>query len=168
MGHQINFYLSPKDVLELEKRLLSVEKTLILHSRSRGPYPRIVDSTDLVEDGHQQNFFNLVRIADLDSVVTKEIKNQGYWSIDELRSPVIEFTRSNFDGALIRRGRLYYIDVYYDDSGKLVGKTLGFDVWAKKVLSKARRSLEYDKELLAYIGAEANEMRKNSIKFAQF
>lgn len=160
MGHQINFYLSPRDMLELEKELLSLEETLILHDRSRGPYPRIVDSTDLVEDGDRQHFFNFVRTADLDSVVMKEVKTQGYWNIDDLRSPVIEFTRSNFNGELIRRGRLYYIDVYYDDSGKLVGKTPGFDVWAKKVLSKARRSMEFDKELLAYVGDEANEMRK--------
>lgn len=168
MGHQVRFYLSSSDMIKLEKELMSLEPTIILHRRSRGPFPRVVDSTDLVEDGQRQYFFYFVRTIDLDSVVTKEVKTQGYWVIVENFSPVVEVICSGFDGELLRPGRLYYNDAYYNEAGKAVGKTPGFDVWAKKVLSRARRLLKYDKELFAYVGAEANEMRKNGIKFAPF
>ena len=168
MGHQISFYLSQADMFVLENKFLTLDDALILHTHARGPYPRCVDSTDFVENGQRWYFFYFVRRIDLDSLIMEEVKTQGYWSIDNLRSPVIEFIRSDFDGKKIRSGRLYYNDVYYDDAGKLVGKTPGFDVWAKRVLSKARRSLTYDKELFAYLGNEAIEMCKNGVRFVQF
>lgn len=139
-------------MMELEKHIMSLEPTMTLHYRSRGPYPRVVDSTDLVENGERQYSFYFVRAKDLDSVITEEIKTQGYWSIDQMFSPVVEYLRSGFDGKMIRPGRLYYNDSYYDESGKLVGKTPGFDIWAKKLLSTARILFKYDKKLFAYVG----------------
>jgi len=168
MGHQINFFLSPDDVLKLEKEITSLENTLILKDQSRGPFPAAAKSTELTENDRQWLFFYLVRERDLDYVVTEEVKTQGYWRIDDMFSPVVEFTRSNFDGEIFRRGRLYYNDAYYNGQGKLVSKTPSFCAWARKVISKARTNLIYDKNLLSYLGKEAIEMRDAGVRFQLF
>jgi len=168
MGHQINFFLSPDDIFKLEKEILSLENTLILKDQSRGPFPSTVKSTELTENGRHWLFFYLVREKDLDKVITKEVVTQGHWRIDEMFSPVIELIRSSYDGEIFRRGRLYYNDTYYNGQGKLVSKTPGFCAWAKKVISKARRNLIYDKNLLSYLGKEAIEMREAGVRFQPF
>lgn len=168
MGYQIRFFLSPKDVIGLEDRLRNDESTIILHSRSRGPFPRSVASTDNTEDGQNWLFYSLVRECDLEAVINKEVPTQGCWTIDQLRSPVTEFSRSFFDGKIIRQGRLFSNTSYYDDNGALVGKTEGFEGWAKGILAKARRFLNYDKELQAYLGADAAQLRKEGIQLVQF
>lgn len=165
MGHQISFFLSPNDTLEIERELLSIGEGVILHSRSRGPYPRIIDSTDLIEDGHQWLFFCFARSVDLDFLVNEEIRTQGYWSINTIKSPVIEFTRSFFDGRVLKTGRLYCDNFYYDESTNLVRrKSQDFSDWAKRILSKAKRLLTYDKEFHAYLGDEAIELHKVGIE----
>jgi hypothetical protein len=81
-----------------------------------------------------------------------------------LRSPVIEVSRSFENEQILRAGRLYYVDRYYDRSGKLTEKTLGFRKWARNVLSKARKSLQYDENLEAYIGQHAALLRDRGIE----
>jgi hypothetical protein len=58
---------------KLEEELLSIEDSIILHVRSRGPYPRVVDSADLKENDQQWLFFCLVRTVDLSQLPRKSI-----------------------------------------------------------------------------------------------
>lgn len=145
MGHQIRFYLSENDKSRFEELLLS-EDAVILHNRSPGPAPRILKSLDLIENGQRWYFFNLARVQDLDAIKIKEVPTQGYWVIEDLPSPVIEFSRCVVAEDAIKQGRLYYTDSDYDRSGLLVTKSPEFREWAKKILSKARRSLKFDKK----------------------
>src|SRR3954463_7765171 len=105
MGHQIALYLSLQDARDLERELLQPEEDVILKDRSRGPYPNCVSSTDLVEEGNRWYFFYFAKRADLDLIVTREVPTQGYWTVNELYSPVIEFGLGRFDGEVLRSGR---------------------------------------------------------------
>ena len=168
MGHQILFYLADKDILGLKDNILEANQTVILLSRSRGPFSESVPSIDLITNGKRQYFFYLVREVDLDSVITKEVPGQGYWTIDDLCSPVIELTLGRIEKDVIRRGRLYYNDNYYDSTGKLVNKSSDFLKWANRIFASAKSWLTYDREVSSYVGKEAQELRKSGIKFVQF
>jgi hypothetical protein len=165
MGHQIRFFLSQKDALELEKELISMECAGILHSRSRGPFPQSVESVDLVEDGRRWLFFCFARKADIDFIVNEHIPTQGYWSINTLKSPVVEFMHSPCDAGVLRNGRLYYEEYYYDSSqAVMMRKSPDFVEWAQRLFARTRRFLTHDKDLGAYMGKEAIEMRKAGIE----
>ena len=164
MGHQFRIFLTWVDLHGFQEKLLSKD-TQILRNRSRGPFPSPVDSLDLIENSQRHFFFYLVRMRDLDFVRTREVKTQGYWTIDTLRSPVVEVTLSNLDGNTFRPGRFYYTDRFFDEHGNFVSKTLGFSEWAKKLLSKGKRLLTYDKDLSAYLGEEALQLSRKDVNF---
>src|ERR1043165_7618856 len=114
MGHQLNFFLGPTDQIELETRLRNVDELVILHSRSPTDEPRIVETMNFSEDGKQWLFFHFVRLSDLSAVQIREVPAQRYWVVDILKSPVVEVNRCYYDGKILRRGRLYYVDGFYD------------------------------------------------------
>ncbi len=168
MGHQIRFYLSNNDMHRLEIEISKVEPMLILHSRSLTSRPRVVESTSLIEDGVPWLFYYYVKKTSLDDVSTTEVPAQGYWSVDEFISPVIELSRRNFDGQSMNPGRLYYVDTYYDANGIRTNKSNDFCSWARDVFSRTRKLLNYDKELAAYVGEEANDLRNKGVNFTLF
>ena len=168
MGYQISCYLSVQDSVFLEQQLLQLDDSVILKDRSRGPYPATVFSTDLIENENRQYFFYFARRVDLDAIVMAEVPTQGYWSINDLFSPVVEFTLGRFDGEVLRRGRFYYTDSYYDNQRRLIQKPVEFLNWADQVLNEAKRLLTYDRQLQSYLGSEAVEMRKSGIELRQF
>ncbi len=165
MGRQIVFYLAPSDMLELEFRLKKCGEVLILHSRSDKPKPRIVESTDFKESGHQWLFFYLVQPDDLSAINLEEVPEQRYWSIDELSSPVVELTRGYFDGKILRRGRLYYTHGFYGEDDLWVEKPEPFKSWAKRLLSVTRRTLKLDRDVSAYVGPEAETLKEKGVVF---
>jgi hypothetical protein len=159
MGHQINFFLGPNDHAELEMRLREAGELVVLHVRSPTPEPRQVDNTNFTEDGKQWLFLYLVRPDDLSAVRTREVAAQRYWSVDDLRSPVIELTRCYYNGKILRRGRLYFVDGYYGAEDQWVEKPEEFKAWANRLFAAARKTLTFDKNLGAHIGPEAEQMR---------
>ena len=106
MGHQVNFYLDPRDTEQIESVLRSLGPMLVLHSRSPRPEPKLLDHLTHEEQGQPWLFYHLVRPEHLGAVVLGHVPAQGYWTVDVLNSPVIEFTRCFFDGTILRRGRL--------------------------------------------------------------
>ena len=158
MGHQINFFLGPNDLAELETRLRSVGDLTILHSRSPNPEPKVVENVQFTEDGKVW-FIYLVRSADLSDVVLKEVAAQGHWVVNSLFSPVVELDRCRYDGKVLKLGRLHYEDGFYDSRGLWVEKPAEFKAWAKRLFTAARKTLVHDKKLGAYIGPEAAQMR---------
>lgn len=168
MGHQLRYYLSLNDLLALEENLLALEPTALLHEKSVGPEPRVLKSSNLIEDGNRWHHFYLVRQSDIAGVSTIHVPSQNNWHIDELRSPVIEFNHCVHENNILRPGRLYYISDYYDKSGRLVRKAPDFRRWAKKVLSEAQNTLSYDRPLKAHLGREAASMRENGLLLATF
>ena len=165
MGKQISLYLSRHDSESLERELADLEPSVLLNWRSRSPFPEPYLEAEEREGGQRNLFLYLVRHEDLDKVITEEVPSQGYWRVLDLYSPVMEVTRSGDADNLLRRGRLYYIESYFDETDKLVDKSDEFRNWAKRVMSTARRVLTYDKELSAYLGNEAIQMRKAGFPF---
>lgn len=153
MGHQVNFYLDPSDTVTVEHAVRSIEPLFVLHSRSQGPTPKVLDSFNVEDEGKPWLFLYLVRPEDLNQVVTSHISAQGYWSVEVLESPVIELTRCFFDGSVLRRGRLYYVDGFYDTDQCWREKPEGFRRWARDVLKKTKRVLK--KHQSDYIGSGA-------------
>lgn len=153
MGHQVNFYATPVDIGELERSIGQLEPTVIVHSRSPSAGPRIVSSLNLTEDGQRWLFYFLVRESDLLHVVTEHVPAQGYWAIDAIRSPVIEFNSCYFDGKVLRRGRVYYVDGFYGEDEAWVEKSESFRIWAQAVLRTTKKALK--KHGTDYIGKDA-------------
>lgn len=153
MSHQINFYLTPSDVEALEIKLGNAEQYVVLHSRSKTNHPFALNRLDYVEGDKSWLYFYLVRPEDVNSVVMRNVPTQDYWTVDVVKSPVVEFNKSFFDGKILRRGRVYYTDSYYDANGGLQSKGDEFIAWAKKMLNVTKRNLQ--KVNTNYIGLDA-------------
>ncbi len=158
MGKQINFYLAPNDIRDLEQRISKSEPIIFLHDRSPKEFPRIVNSLQDEENGHRWLFYYLVRKSDLSKILMKYVATQNYWSIDELRSPVIEVNVSFFDGNSLGPGRVFYQERYYDKNGNNVEKSNDFKKWAKSVFYQTKKGLTKEKKDLRYKGKQAKEL----------
>jgi hypothetical protein len=141
MSHQVNFYLDPIDTNALESLLRDGDDLRILHSRSSSAAPRVVPSVTMEENGVPWLDFYFVRAADLDQVVMRHEQDEGYWTVDALRSPVVEFKRCFYDGSVLRRGRLYFVDGFRGDDEKRVEKPLAFKEWANAALKKTKKMM---------------------------
>lgn len=141
MGHQLTLFLSPQDTMQLEERLRSALPMVILHSRAPTQHPRIVTTLNWNEGGVPWLYFFLVRAEDVPSLVLTHVPAQGYWSLDVIRAPVVEFNRCFFDGRLLRRGRIYYREWFYDSDGCRVEKGKEFGSWARRIVTVAKRGL---------------------------
>lgn len=153
MGHQVNFYATPADIAELERSIGRMEPMVIVHSRSPTAEPRVVSSLNVTEEGQRWLFYFLVRKTDLVHVVTEHVPAQGYWAIDILHSPVVEFNSCYFDRKILRRGRVYYVDGFYGENEAWVEKPEGFRTWARAVLKTTRKALK--KHETDYLGPDA-------------
>jgi hypothetical protein len=141
MGHQVNYFLVPKDISELEASIQRLEPMVVLHHRSVTATPRVLPSVEFREDGQRLLFYCLVRASDLSQVITKFVKAQGYWTVDVLRSPVVEFDSCYFDGKIIRRGRLYYNDGFFNLDETWIEKPESFRFWAKAVMKVTKKAM---------------------------
>lgn len=153
MGHQVNFYMTPEDAVLVQDQLRALGSMKILHSRSTTQTPLVLDSLDHKEAGKQWLFLFLAREEDLAGVVMHYVDVQDYWTVDSLRSPVIEFTCSQFDGKTLRRGRASYIEGYHEQGQGWIEKNDQFKSWAKLVLDGIKNSLK--RYLSDYIGPKA-------------
>lgn len=153
MGSQVNFFLTPGDTARLEAVVRLVQPFVVLHSRSPTPSPRQLANVDFVEGGEQWLFFHLVRPEDVGAVVMRHVPAQGYWTVDVLRSPVIEFNGCFFDSRTLRRGRVYYTPSFFDADGALVQKPQEFLAWSKSLFAAVKKNLK--RRGTEYVGTEA-------------
>ena len=155
MGHQINFYAAPADIAVLQERVGDVEPMLILHSRSPGAEPVVLSSLRHTEDAKPWLFYYLVRRCDLANVTSEHVPSQGYWAIDVIRSPVVQFNSCFFDGTVLGRGRVYYVDGFYGEHDEWHEKSERFRSWGKAVLKTTQKCLK--RHGADYIGPAAAE-----------
>jgi hypothetical protein len=156
MGHQSAFYLTPKDKADLEQRLREKTDFIILLWKSPSASPRVVDSLNFSE--HEEPHYGkyLARPEDLDAIVTRHVPEQGYWTLQYLDSPVVQFRGCFFDGKILREGRVYYVDYFLGPDGEWVTKSEGFRKWAKMVHTTIKKSLKRRKSrYVEYIGEDA-------------
>jgi hypothetical protein len=154
MGHQVDFFLMPEDTRLLEKRLREKCPVVFLDAESQNPAPVQLPGLDVAEFGKTRLRVLLVQPEALRSVTLRYIPQQGYWSVESERSPVIELDRCYYDGKILRRGRLYYQRRFVED-GAWVEKPAAFLTWARKVFSVARRTLQKIPDRPYYVGPHA-------------
>lgn len=138
---QINFYIMPNEQEWFDELLRSSGSIRIVAGMTSAYRPQISSTTVLRAPGDEDLKVHLFRDQDLEGLHADEIPSRGEWIVDVLRSPAIEFRRCFTDGRLLRRGRLFFIEDYYDNSGRLVRKDVGFLRWARGIISKVRRSM---------------------------
>ncbi|MDI3288366.1 hypothetical protein [Polyangium sp. 15x6] len=156
MGHQTSFFITPKDMAELEQRLRERTDLVILLWRSPTASPRVVDSLNFYENGEPWYDLYLARPEDLNSVVMDYVKTQGYWTVEGSPSPVVEFTRCSFDGKRLREGRVHYVDHFLGPDHTWVKKSDEFRKWARMVHTTIKKSLKRrDSKHVEYIGKDA-------------
>lgn len=165
MGHQLNYFLTPKDFAELEDRLRARGDVQIVRSLSRTAEPCIVSSIKDAEwDGVPLRRGYLFRPEDLSKIVNEYIPAQGYWSIDTDTSPAMEFGGCSFDGHELSRGRVYYTDGFYGPADGYVNKTEkseAFRRWAQSIFRTVKKTLKlYEKYF--YIGSDTEAWIKSS------
>lgn len=158
MGRQAQLYFSPQDVDEFVQKMASYGAVLLPH---RLTVERVEPADSITRDTGSGlwSLGYLVRKEDLERVLLREVPSQGYWVVDQLRSPVIEFDGGVFDRSKILRGRLYFTTTYFDEAGQLVEKDPAFVAWAIRVLSAARRHGERSQALGATVGAHAQALQ---------
>lgn len=156
MGHQLNFYLTDKDTEMVESAIRALEPVAVLHRRSTGPHPRVVDSLRYREDGRDWLFFELARPSDVASLALRHVEGPEYWTVDIRTAPVLEFSRPFYDGTIIRRGRIYFVSSYFDGNGVPILKDEAFVKWGKRVIRRVRGVLSRQGSF--YIGPEAREL----------
>lgn len=153
MGRQFSIYLTPSDTVALEPVLARIEPVLVLNRYSPTAQPLVMESLEYTYNDRRWLSSYLVRPADLDKVVAYHVVEQGHWLIDELYSPVINISKCFFDGHILRRGRFYYIERYFDENDQLLSKSDEFRAWAKRVFAAVKKSLA--RKDSDYIGADA-------------
>jgi hypothetical protein len=153
VGKQVTFFLLPGDLIALETEIARLQPFVVLHSRSPSNEPKRLSALDPAKSGEDWLHLFLVRPDDVLHVVSQHVPAQGYWAVDSLLSPVIEFQRCFFDGGQLRRGRAYFNETFYDSSKALVQKPEAFTNWARSVLSVIRKNL--NRQGGDYLGSEA-------------
>lgn len=158
MGKQVLIYATPEDLEELENFLRTRLDFSVIASRSSVTKPQPSNSLSVADPGEGGLWAYLVRPEDVRAVVLKEVRSKSYWTIDVLRSPVVELRRCYFDGRVLRQGRFFFETGYYrDDSWK--DKPKQFVDWADTVFRIAKHFFKHERSLRAYVGKHAEQWR---------
>lgn len=158
MGHQVNYYMTPHDLSMLEQNLRSSIDYAVIARRNQSKVPVQMTSLLAESNGQRLLFLYMVRPQDLNQVVSKYIDTQDYWTVQTDPSPVVEFGGCFFDGTILRRDRVYYVDRFLDTNHKWVTKSEDFRKWAKTLFSIIKKSLRPRKpgdKFTEYIGEGA-------------
>jgi len=128
---QVNFYFTPADIMELalhiQDKWLMVPKKL---STNQLTYVQELD--DLC----------YLMLPEHDALMQlKHVAQQGYYTINALDCPVIEFLppRLDLENKVLKRGRMYYVKNAYDADGNLLAKDADFLQAAQKLFAWVRR-----------------------------
>src|SRR5437763_12970614 len=106
MSHQLIFFVTPTDLLQTMDAIARCGDFVIFRSRSSEEAPQLISRSDFDRNADRSLFYYLVRPQEPANVKFRNVPAQGYWSVDDLRSPVVQFIRSRFDGRTVGEGRL--------------------------------------------------------------
>ncbi|MCP5499490.1 MAG: hypothetical protein H7A25_06275 [Leptospiraceae bacterium] len=167
-GKQINFFLTPEDVKELDKYLSENEFVIIpqpLYKNKIELIDSLLYSPDNGEKIRPEKY--IVSKNDLENIELSYIDTHRYHLIGlNDKNPAIEFTYISKapEDKKIKRGRLYYTDVFYDNS-ELRKKNERFTESAKNLFTWFKKMFN-DTTLSGYkgyqISAKAAEWKKST------
>jgi hypothetical protein len=143
VGRQVNFILNRRDLDRFEAFFWSSGQVAALSQPT--PSADLVIANSLRPEAENQlrpwSTMFLARDADLDLIRVHLVEQQGYYLIDVLRSPVVEWSPGyNPTRHRSGRGRLWFPTGYWDDEGKFVQMPSGFLGWGDRLLRWVRRN----------------------------
>jgi hypothetical protein len=153
MGHQLTFRATPADLAGLEAAFAKSHPYVCLAWRSPDATPKQLRGFSEYQPGRDDLKVLLVSPTDLSKVRSGYVPAQKYWTVDTLRSPVVEMSRCYVEGNAIRPGRLYYKDEYYGAEGQRMLQPEDFRKWAADLLKTTKNVFKRIKG--EYVGAEA-------------
>ena len=155
-SRQINFFIVPEDFPEIRSFLLQNNICAIPQPLPSAAIAYTKELTAPKEKEFDKVF--LSNLSFLDNIKVDYIAKQNYYLIDDLRSPVIEFSRGGAhfgNPGILDSGRLYFTTSYYDGSGTLVWKDEKFISWAQKVRARFTKQFLKHKIDSHYLSANA-------------
>ena len=141
-SRQLNFYVLPEEQGWLDGLLRGVGSWLVVGRLDASGKPKLLPTTVLQRFGQEDLKIYLVRKDDLSRICSISAPNRSELFVDDLRSPVIECSRCFSDGKVLRRGRLYFVESYFDAAGQLVRKDPDFIEAGRAMLATVRRSMQ--------------------------
>jgi hypothetical protein len=158
MGHQVTFLALPTDLPAIEDVIRATGDVCFLEDRTPTSEPTMLDTLSFApgEMGRRQLRACIVRRADLSAVKTRLVARQGYWVIDSLSSPVIEFDRCFFDGSVLRPGRAYFAS---DLRFRPELPSPDFVKWGDRVLARIKRTLRRAPGIANWIYVSADALQ---------
>jgi hypothetical protein len=117
MGRQINFYMSEEVDNKLIEFLKEQNFEFLFYDFKNNALVRLYE-IKYSEFSQEDTYLYKPEYGDL------HMKDGPLVDIDQITSPVIEFTRTKivYDKKIVRRGRIWVETKYYDSSGELVEK----------------------------------------------
>jgi hypothetical protein len=162
VGHQVNFFVTPSDLPDLEAAIRSTADVCFLAEESPAAQPVELDTIAPGQAAKPPFKYLIVQRKDLAAVRTRYSSAQEYWLIDAVRSPVIEFNPGLFSGSKLGRGRAYFAS---DLRFRPELPSPEFVRWGDRVLSRIRKKLtrlpEFEPPWL-YFGANARQWIRDS------
>lgn len=163
MGHQVNFFVMPADLRDLEAAVRATGDVCFLEDRS--PTAEPVELGSLAPEpvvGPPRLTYFIVQRQELPAVSTRFVETQNYWLIEDTKSPVIEFSSSIFTGSKLTRGRAYFAS---DPRFRPELPSPDFARWGDRVLTRIKKKLSRCPELAPpwlYFGASAMQWIQDS------
>lgn len=155
MSKQFTFFLTPKDSFELRLRLSEGTDAVFLADESPKPKPTVFpDLFSKTIEGETMVY--IARPSDLEKIRFEKIPRRKIWAVDSLTSPVVEFANCYYDGKTVGPGRMYTTTGFYEEDGAWTNKDPAFLEWVNQTFRMAKRYLERDKMLDAYLGEETS------------
>jgi len=163
VGHQVNFFVMPADLPDLEVAIRAAGDVCFLAEQSPTREPVELDAIagSATEPLQLRSCF-IAQRQDLSAVSMRLINAQDCWLIEGSHSPVIELSLGIFTGTRLNRGRAYFAS---DLRFRPKLPSPDFVRWGDRVLARIKRKLirypDYPAPYL-YCGASTLEWIQDS------
>ncbi len=137
-SRQLNFFLSPEDLIEVKKFLK--EKGVLLFKRN-SEEPTFFNEYDI--EKNPENIFQVCLCKDeyKNKIFHEHLEATNSYYVDILKSNCIEFSIGGFypySDKELHRSRFYFICEYYKD-GELIKKSPEFIEWANTLIKNFKK-----------------------------
>lgn len=155
-SQQLNFFLGPQDQELLEECFILCGDFIIIRPRSI-KLLCVLETTIISDFAKSELRVLLAQKADMKDIKLHRLKNTQMESANIISNPIIEYDRCYVGDKFIRRGRLYFVEKYFDEFGVLIRKPDSYVQWAKCIFREVRSKLFHHGNGM-YAGPEANAL----------
>lgn len=153
MGRQVAIAVTRSDRDQFEDVVRGAGGVLLPSTRSSRT-PSAVHSSVGVEQRFPGRFW-ICREAEVDSVELEYVEAQGYWGVDALNSPVVQYSVAKKLEGGVSTGRLWYEKGHFDEDDQWCCYSDEFLDFADFLFRWVRRRFVRDPESGTYCGLEA-------------